>query len=102
MKNFNEDIEVQFSIIEESINSLRQTYIHITQASRMFFEIPATNLRYTGSFNKILRAYYGIVKQLLYIAYSVQRCSTQSMLVPIITFEYTTKVNTLWNEGGQV
>lgn len=94
LENYSDDIETQFSIIEESINSIRQTYIHITQASRMFFEIPATNLRYTGSFNKILRAYYGIVKQLFYITYSMKRTSKQSMLVPIITFEYTTKVNT--------
>ncbi len=93
-KNSADDIETQYNIIEESINSIRQTYIHITQASRMFFEIPATNLRYTGSFNKILRAYYGIVKQLLYMAYSIKRTSRQSKLIPIITFEYTAKVNT--------
>lgn len=88
------DPKVQFQIIEETLNSIRQTYIHITQASRMFFEIPATNLRYTGSYNKILRAYYGIVKQLCYIAYSVPKQSKQSLLIPIITFEYTPKVNT--------
>lgn len=88
------DPRVQFQIIEETLNSIRQTYIHITQASRMFFEIPATNLRYTGSYNKILRTYYGIVKQLCYIAYSIPKQSRQSLLIPIITFEYTPKVNT--------
>lgn len=83
-----------FGIIEEAINSIRQTYVHITQAGRLFFEIPSTNVRYTGSYSKILRAYYGIVKQLLYIAYSIPKKSEQSLLIPVITFEYTPKVKT--------
>lgn len=88
--------KIPSDVLEEMINSIRQTYIHITQASRLFFEIPSTNLRYTGSYNKVLRAYYGIVKRYLYIAYSIKKNinSKQSVLIPVITFEYTSRVNT--------
>lgn len=98
-----QNVNLQSDILEEMINSIRQTYIHITQASRLFFEIPATNLRYTGSYNKMLKAYYGIVKRCLYIAYSIKKNeqSKQSILVPVITFEYTSKVNThLYVQSG--
>ena len=100
-----EKVELQSDILEEMINSIRQTYIHITQASRLFFEIPATNLRYTGSYNKMLRTYYGIVKRCLYIAYSIKKNkqSKQSILIPVITFEYTSKVNThLYIQSGTI
>lgn len=102
-KTQKETIELPSDVLEEMINSIRQTYIHITQASRLFFEIPSTNLRYTGSYNKVLKAYYGIVKRCLYIAYSIpkKKESKQSVLIPVITFEYTSKVNThLYVQSG--
>lgn len=63
--------------------------LHVAQANRLFFEIPNTQLKHTGSYSKILRAYQGIIKQILKLAYSIPKVSSQSQLVPFITFDVT-------------
>lgn len=85
-----------YATMEDLINAIRQTYVHVNQANRMFFEISATNLRYTGSFNKVLKTYYGIIRCIMNIGYSFHRYSNteQSKLVPVVSFEYTPKIKT--------
>ena len=77
--------------IQKFIESIRQTILHISQASKLYFEIPNSHLKQTEGYSKILRAYYGIIKQLLEIAYGMSRISQQSEIIPFITFDVNPK-----------
>ena len=77
--------------IQKFIESIRQTILHISQASKLYFEIPNSHLKQTEGYSKILRAYYGIIKQLLKIAYGMSRISQQSEIIPFITFDVNPK-----------
>lgn len=77
----------KFESMRELISTIRQTILHVAQANRLFFEIPNTHLKNTGSYSKILRTYYGIVKQLLVQAYSIPKYGSQAKIVPFITFD---------------
>lgn len=81
--------KLKYDCIELIVGSLRQMVLHVAQANRLFFEIPNTQLKHTGSYSKILRAYQGIIKQILKLAYSIPKVSSQSQLVPFITFDVT-------------
>ena len=83
---------LKFSIIKELVGTLRQTILHVAQANRLFFEIPNTHLKNTGSYSKILRTYYGIVKKLLKQIYAIPKKSKQSIIVPFITFDVTPEI----------
>lgn len=74
------------------ISTIRQTILHVSQANRLFFEIPNTHLKNTGSYSKILRTYYGIVKQLLTQAYCIPKCGNQAIIIPFITFDVIPKI----------
>lgn len=77
--------------IQNFIESIRQTILHISQAGKLYFEIPNSHLKQTDSYSKVLRAYYGIIKQLLKIAYGISRISPQSEIIPFITFDVNPK-----------
>lgn len=77
----------KFESIKELISTIRQTILHMSQANRLFFEIPNTHLKNTGSYSKILRTYYGIVKQLLTQAYCIPKHGSQNVIVPYVTFD---------------
>lgn len=81
--------KLKYDCIQLIVGSLRQMVLHVAQANRLFFEIPNTQLKHTGSYSKILRSYQGIIKQLLKLAYSIPKFSSQSKLVPFVTFDVT-------------
>ena len=106
------DIELQFDAFVESLEpflchtedpapikdcmeDLKETYMHITQASRMFFEVPEMTTYYSGSYNNILRAYYGLIRLLISIGYAIphEKGSEQSKLAFSINFDMTPKIN---------
>lgn len=82
----------KYAIIRELTGIVRQSMLHVSQANRLFFEIPSTHLRNTGSYSKVLRTYYGIVKQLLLQAYLIPKKEKQASIVPFITFDVIPKV----------
>lgn len=83
----------KFDKIKILITIIRQTILHVSQANRLFFEIPNTHLKNTGSYSKVLRTYYGIVKQLLIQAYCIPKKQNQPIIVPFITFDVIPLIN---------
>lgn len=81
--------ELKYECVEFLISNMRQMILHVAQANRLFFEVPNTHLRHTGTYSKILRTYNGIIKQLLKLAYAIPKTSKQSQLIPFITFDVT-------------
>lgn len=66
-------------------NVFKQQIYHLSQSSRMFFEIPSCHLRSTGQYDFLMHAYYGITKQIIELIYRLQGKHAQSELVPLIT-----------------
>lgn len=85
----NNDIsnKTKYNCVDVIVSSMRHMILHVSQANRLFFEVPNTHLKHTGTYSKILRAYQGIVKQLLELAYSIPKISKQSRIVPFIIFD---------------
>lgn len=81
--------EQKYDNIKRIMDGMHQMILHVAQANRLFFEVPNTHLKNTGTYSKILRAYYGIIKQYLKLAYSIPRDSKQSTIIPFISFDIT-------------
>lgn len=77
----------KYNDIEFIIKNLRQIILHVSQANRIFFEVPNTHLKHTGTYSKILRAYQGIVKILINQAYLIPKNRIQSQIIPFVTFD---------------
>lgn len=71
---------------------LQQQVHHISESSKLFFEVPNSKLGYTAQFDLVLHAYYGIVKSLIEHAYKTERRSWQYTLIPVINFANTTQI----------
>ena len=78
----------QFSNIVEAVsNSMRAA----SQVDRLCFEEQHSNLDNIGAYHKVLLAYYGIVKDVLTLIYSIPRrkgCE-QAVLIPLLSFGHT-------------
>lgn len=90
------------SFIENFIDSIRQMILHISQASKLYFEIPNSHLKQTGAYSKVLSAYYGIIKELLKISYAFPKYNMQSEIIPFITFDVKPKVESVFFENLKV
>lgn len=77
----------KYDSIEFIIENLRQIILHIAQANRIFFEVPNTQLKHTGTYSKILRSYQGIVKFLLKQAYLIPKFNDQTEIIPFVSFD---------------
>lgn len=75
--------------IHSIISSMRQMMLHVAQANRLFFEVPNTHLKHTGSYSKILHMYYGVVKKYLELSYLISKYDHQSSIIPFISFDVT-------------
>ena len=71
------------------ISGMRQMMLHVAQANKLFFEVPNTHLRHTGSYSKILHMYYGVVKKYLELSYYISKYDHQSNIIPFISFDVT-------------
>lgn len=83
-KSFNVE---NYNYIEIIIKNLRQIILHIAQANRIFFEVPNTHLKNTGTYSKVLRTYQGIIKQLIKQAYLIPKSNAQTEIIPFINFD---------------
>ena len=81
--------KLKYDCIDLLISSIRQMILHVAQSNRLFFEVPNIHLKHTGTYSKILRAYQGIIKYLLKLAYALPKFSNQSQIIPFINFDVT-------------
>ncbi len=86
------DFNNKFDLI---INALNNTMLIGGQVDRFYFNEQPSYLQNTGSYHKILLAYYGFIKDVLQLLYSVKRDgkSSQSLLVPLLSFGLTPIIN---------
>lgn len=73
------------------VNALSQSLQAASQFDRFNFDEQAYYLQNVGSYHKVLRCYYGIIKDILKLLYTVERKenSEQSLLVPLLSFGLT-------------
>lgn len=73
------------------VNALSNSMQAASQVDRLSFEEQQSHLQNTGAYHKVLLAYYGIVKDILTLLYSIDRCdgSEQPMLIPLLSFGHT-------------
>lgn len=73
--------------IQDILNCFEYQTIHISESNNLLLETPKCHLRYTGRNNLILYAYFGILKELIELAYRMQRESQQSKIIPLISVD---------------
>ena len=81
----NKDTPIFWDGYLDLTNAFKQQVFHLTQASRLFFEIPASHLRATGHYDFLMHAYYGMSKLIIELIYMIQGSDKQSELVPLLT-----------------
>lgn len=76
-------------------NKVQTVLLHINQATAPVSEVPYHNYYYSGSYNDVLRMYYGIIAEIFNIAYSLPRSEKayQYEIVYCVDFEAATKVH---------
>ena len=85
------------SDLNDLIADMRKSFYHINRSKDMFYNIPTNSLQYSGSFNKILLAYYGFINELLRIAFKKPHIkgsgTEQSDIVFFIFFSMSPKIH---------
>lgn len=96
-----DDLPWSWESFHDITNAFKQQIYHLSQSSRMFFEIPACHLRATGQYDYLMHAYYGVTKQIIETIYLMQGNDAQSELVPLITVNTVPQVKSqLYFEMG--
>lgn len=70
--------------VQEVLHTLQQQCYHVVDSGKLFFEEPRSHFSYTGQYDLLMHAYYGILKCLLELLYQPPR--DQSTLYPLINF----------------
>ena len=95
------DIEKLWNNYNNIINNIKQQIYHLSQANRLFFELPSCHLQYTGQLDFILHAYYGLIKTILEIFYRLKAKEKQSELVPLLTVNNVPNVTSYQYDDGR-
>lgn len=76
---------------DEIVNALSESMQAAGQFDRLTFNEQPSYLQNIGSYHKILRCYYGIIKDILKLLYSIDRekNNEQPVLVPLLSFGLT-------------
>lgn len=75
---------------DEIVNALSESMQAAGQFDRLTFNEQPSYLQNIGSYHKILRCYYGIIKDILKLLYSIDReKNEQPILVPLLSFGLT-------------
>lgn len=76
---------------DEIANSLSQSMQAASQFDRLNFDEQPLYLQNIGSYHKVLRCYYGIIKDILQLLYSIERkpSSGQAIIIPLLSFGLT-------------
>jgi len=80
--------------IVECIESMKETYEHIVGGNRGVIDKERPISYYSGSYNNILRAYYGIIRTILYIGYMIPKYQIEKQhdVVFCVNFNITTRI----------
>ena len=73
--------------IQDILNCFAYQTIHISESDNLVLDTPKCHLRYTGQNNLILYAYFGIIKDIIELAYHLQEESRQSKIIPLISVD---------------
>lgn len=73
--------------VQDILNCFEYQTIHISESDNLLLDTPKCHLRYTGQNNLNLYAYFGIIKDLIELAYRMQKESRQSKIIPLISVE---------------
>lgn len=77
-------------LFDEIVNALSDSMHAAGQFDRLTFNEQPSYLQNIGSYHKILRCYYGIIKDILKLLYSIDReKNEQPILVPLLSFSLT-------------
>ena len=88
-----EEIIRFWKLYPQIIDNIRQQTSHFSQSGRLVMRIPSSHLRYTACCDLMFHGYYGMVKAILFDAYSRQNAdSFQSELIPVITTNSNTDI----------
>ena len=76
-------------------NKVQTVLLHINQATTPIYEVPYHNYYYSGSYNDILKMYYGIIATIFNIAYNLPRNggTYQHEIAYSVDFEAATEVH---------
>lgn len=76
---------------DQVVNALSESMQAAGQFDRLAFNEQPSYLQNIGSYHKILRCYYGIIKDILKLLYSIEReeNNNQPVLVPLLSFGLT-------------
>lgn len=76
-------------------NKVQTVLLHINQATTPIYEVPYHNYYYSGSYNDVLRMYYGVIAAIFNMAYKLPRSEEtyQYEISYCVDFEATTKVH---------
>ncbi len=91
-RQFDSEAKSEFdNTFSQIVNALSNSMQAASQVDRFSFEEQQSHLQNTGAYHKVLLAYYGIVKDILTLLYSIDRCggSEQPMLIPLLSFGHT-------------
>ena len=94
-KDYDSEAKRSFDgIFTQIMSALSNSMQAGSQIDRLYFEEQQSHLQNTGAYHKILMAYYGIVKDILGLVYEIERDegSRQPLLIPLLTFGYTSIV----------
>lgn len=84
-----------FSNIKGICEIYIQMIYHIAQSRRTIFTVPSCHLRYMGQYDMILHGYYGWVKYLLEMGYSLHyENGIQRTLIPVLTIDVIPEIRT--------
>lgn len=91
IENAKSQFDENFSHILESMSAVLQS---ASQIDRLSFEEQEPHLLNTGACHKVLLSYYGIVKDILQLMYSIPRKeeNCQPTLIPLLAFGHTSIV----------
>lgn len=75
-------------------NQVQTVLLHINQATAPIYEVPYNNYYYSGSYNDVLRMYYGVIASAFTLAYGLPRDENtkQYEIEYCVDFEEATKV----------
>lgn len=81
--------------VQDILNCFEYQTIHISESNNLLLNTPQCHLRYTGQNNLVLYAYFGIIKDLIELAYRMQKESRQSKIIPLISVDTVPMISSL-------
>lgn len=91
-KSFGKGAKTEFDkTFSEIMSAISNSVSAASQIDQFCFEEQQSHLQNTGAYHKILLVYYGLVKDILQLIYSIPRVedSREPLLIPLLSFGHT-------------